>query len=313
MTFTTSQLPVISSSQLPQSELAPEILEALTFERSKWATGSVHTDPFYTLPLKTTSDSSLPETLLKIQESVDHTSYSIPCPVSISRIIYQSLTLLGDPFLFLRRYFGLFSHEITQTVAPKSSPRSMIPPHFLAPCALVLSGYVVVAADYAGLSVSYCTQPQNQPIVHHYPANSVAANNVIYSIVAARSAFPSLGSKFSSIGNSQRGRGGAAWAITQHHAKEKIEEYLECIAISPTTDIRSNADLIEAIVWAGMMLGLKNVFPKFQYSDIFTEKKHAAVNTYRDVEGGGAVGMGLFLPLEFKRNLLRYGSSNITF
>ncbi|TGO75714.1 hypothetical protein BELL_0196g00030 [Botrytis elliptica] len=57
----------VYGSQLPQPEPAPEIIGALAFERSKLVTGSVHTDPFYTLALKTTSDSSLPGTLLKVQ------------------------------------------------------------------------------------------------------------------------------------------------------------------------------------------------------------------------------------------------------
>ncbi|TGO21415.1 hypothetical protein BPAE_0221g00100 [Botrytis paeoniae] len=119
--------------------------------------------------------------------------------------------------------------------------------------------------------------PPNQTIIHHYLANPAAAKDVIYSIVAARSAFPSLGSKFASIGHSQGG--GAAWAIAQNHAKEKIEGYLGGVAISPTTDIRN----------------------------VFTEEGHAAVNTYKEVEGGGAVEMGLFLPLALEGNLLRYG------
>ncbi|TGO63752.1 hypothetical protein BCON_0011g00960 [Botryotinia convoluta] len=287
----------VSSSQLPQPELAPEILEALAFERSKWATGSVHTDPFYTLPLKTTSDSSLPGTLLKVQESVDPTLYSPPSSVSISRIIYQSLTLIGDPIpvsayilwpLLPRRNSDGSSQIVawahgTSGIFSECAPSHLriLHQHFLTPYALVLSGYVVVATDYAGLRVSHCSQPQNKPLIHHCLANPAAANDVIYSIVAARSAFPSIGSKFVSIGHSQ-GRG-AVWAIAQHNAKENIEGYLGGIAISLTTDIRSNFDPIGAAVWEGMMLVIKTI------------------------EGDGAVGMGLFLPLALKGKLLRQG------
>ncbi|TGO13436.1 hypothetical protein BTUL_0069g00020 [Botrytis tulipae] len=88
--------------------------------------------------------------------------------------------------------------------------------------------------------------------------------------------------------------GRAACTITKHHVEENIEGYLGGVAISPTTDIRSSSVPIGAIVWAGMMLGLKNVFLKFQYSVIFTEEGHTAVSTYRDVEEGGAAVMGLF-------------------
>ncbi|KAF7874632.1 uncharacterized protein EAF02_008609 [Botrytis sinoallii] len=311
----------VYSSQLPQPELAPEIIKALVFERSKRAIGSVHIDPFYTLALKTTSDSSLPGTFLKVQESIDSTLYSTPSSVSISRLIYQSLTLTGDPIpvsayiiwpLLPRRNSDGSSQIVawangTSGIFSECAPSHLrnLHQHFLAPYALVLFGYVIVATDYADLGVSHCSQPQNQLIIHHYLANPAAANDVIYSIVAARSAFPSLGSKSVSIGHSQGG--GAFWAIAQHNSKENMEGYLGGVAIILTTDIRSNFDPIGAVVWAGMMVGLKNVFPKFQYPAVFTEEGLAAVNTYREVEGGGAVGMGLFLPLALEGILLRHG------
>ncbi|KAF7898971.1 uncharacterized protein EAF01_008184 [Botrytis porri] len=293
-----SQSDLVSSSQLPQSELAPEILEALNFERSMWVTGSVHTDPFYTLVLKSPSDSSLPGTLLKVQETVDPTLYSLPSSVSISRIISQSLTLTGDPvpvsvyilWALLPRRNSDGSSQIvawahgTSGISSECAPSHLrnLYQHFFAFYLLVLSGYVVVATDFAGL------EPTDHSPPGHYLANPAAANDVIYSILAAHSAFPSLGSKFVSISHSQGG--GAVWAIAQHHAKENIEGYLGGVAISPTTDIRSNFDPIGAVVWAVMMLGLKNVFPQFQYSDVFTEEGFAALNAYKDIERGGAVG-----------------------
>ncbi|TGO56826.1 hypothetical protein BOTNAR_0215g00030 [Botryotinia narcissicola] len=59
--------------------------------------------------------------------------------------------------------------------------------------------------------------------------------------------------------------------------KKRLKGTHRGIAIRPTTDIRSSSVPIGAIVWAGMMLGLKDVY-------IFTEEGHAAENTYRDVE-----------------------------
>ncbi|KAF7940441.1 uncharacterized protein EAE98_000568 [Botrytis deweyae] len=153
---------------------------------------------------------------------------------------------------------------------------------------------VIVATDYAGLGVSHCSQPQNQLIIHHYLANPAAANDVICSIVAARSAFPPLGSKSVSIGHSQGG--GAVWAIAQYNSKENIEVYLGGVAIILTTDIRSGNDARS-----------EECVSQIPVSRCFTEEGLAAVNTYREVEGGCAVGMGLFLSLALEGTLLRDG------
>lgn len=155
---------------------------------------------------------------------------------------------------------------------------------------------MVVATDYAGLGVSVFPSSYNESITHQYLANPAAASDVIYSVVAARSAFSSLGLRFVSI--------------SQYYAKDKIQGYLGGVAISPTTDIRGDSDPIGAVVWAGMFLGLKKVFPQLEYLDIFTEDGFAALNVFRKVEGGGAVGMGLLLPLALQGQLLKEGWKN---
>ncbi|THV48015.1 hypothetical protein BGAL_0273g00090 [Botrytis galanthina] len=223
----------VSSSQLSQSELAPEILKALTFKRSDLA---------YHLPV----------------------SQSCRRHVPVSAYIFWPLLLRKN------------SSGSSQIVAWAHGT-----PHFLAHYALFISGYVVIAIDYAGLGISNCAQPQNQPFIHHCLANLATANDVIFSIAATHFPSQSLGSKLLAIGHSQGG--GLVWVIAQHNAKENIERYLGGVAISPTTDIRSNFDPIGAAVWAATMLSLKNIF--------LTEEGLAAVKTYREVEGGGAVGM----------------------
>lgn len=87
----------------------------------------------------------------------------------------------------------------------------------------------------------------------------------MFSIAATHFPSQSLGSKLLAIGHSQGG--GLVWAIAQHNVKGNIERYLGGVAISPTTDIRSNFDPIGTAVRAAMMLSLKNVFHKFQYPD----------------------------------------------
>lgn len=70
---------------------------------------------------------------------------------------------------------------------------------------------MVVATDYAGLGVGL--DEKGDKILHEYLASPAAANEVVYSVQAARQAFPELSKDFVVMGHSQGG--GAAWAVAQ--------------------------------------------------------------------------------------------------
>jgi hypothetical protein len=69
---------------------------ALSFERTNYAGGSVHSDPFYTVP--STFDPLRPPppgTVLKVEQHTNTALYTIPPSLSMSRFLYTSETLNG--------------------------------------------------------------------------------------------------------------------------------------------------------------------------------------------------------------------------
>lgn len=90
---------------------------------------------------------------------------------------------------------------------------------------LVLSGYAVVATDYAGLGNNYTTRKWTS-----YPAQ---LNDVYYSVVAASQAFGGLLSKqWFSIGHSQGG--GTVWRLAESEFVRAAESgYLGTVALAP--------------------------------------------------------------------------------
>ena len=73
--------------------------DALAYEKTNWANGSVFTQDFYTLS-PTTKDEDRdppPGTPLKIEQETDISKYLLPPMTSMSRYIYQSATLSSLP------------------------------------------------------------------------------------------------------------------------------------------------------------------------------------------------------------------------
>ena len=91
---------------------------------------------------------------------------------------------------------------------------------------LVNRGYAVVATDYAGLGNKYTT--------HKYLHHPTHANDIKYSVVAARKAFGnSFTDEWMSIGRSQGG--GAVWKLAESDHVRNDPDYLGTIAIAPAT------------------------------------------------------------------------------
>lgn len=94
---------------------------------------------------------------------------------------------------------------------------------------LVFAGYAVVGTDYTGLGNNYTS--------HKYIAAKASANDIYWSTVAAKKAFPqSLSQEWVSIGHSQGG--GASWKLSEQE-QVQIEEagYLGGVAVAPNTHI----------------------------------------------------------------------------
>lgn len=253
--------------------------QALEWEQKQWADGSVLDNDFYVAPDE--SSDAAPGTLLKLERDTNTSLFTLPPATALSRFIYQSKTLNGSLIpvsaYALWPYSPRSSADGYQVVAwshgtsgasPNCAPSHIINlwQHYLAPYNLAQQGYVVVATDYAGLGVAKTAS--GKPIVHEYLASPSHANDILYSMQAARAAFPQLGKQFVVMGHSQGGS--AAWAAAQRQAKEPVEGYLGAVAISPVTNVLTLSDPVLSFLGVGMMAGIAAFFPNFNPADVLT-------------------------------------------
>jgi pimeloyl-ACP methyl ester carboxylesterase len=266
-----------SSSYL--SSLPDPVRAALEFDRSQWATGSVHEDTFYSVDASSASVEA--GTLLKLEQTVDTSLFNIPPATALSRFVYQSKTLNGS--LVPVSAYILWPHtprtspdgyqivawsHATSGTAPECAPSHIknLWQHFLAPYQIALQGYVVIATDYAGLGVS--KNAHGDRIVHQYLACPAHANDVFYSVQAAQSAFSELSASFVIVGHSQGG--GSAWAAAQRQVHTPVPGYLGAVAISPVTTVLDEPEPIRSIMGVAMASGIESVFPGFERSEMLT-------------------------------------------
>ncbi|KAJ4344390.1 uncharacterized protein N0V89_012130 [Didymosphaeria variabile] len=293
-----------SPDQLPDA-----LLPALAFERSTWVAGPVSEDPFYQV------DSEWAEadfgTVFRV-EDMDPTIYTIPATTSISRILYQSKSFLGNKtpasgyVLFPyspRKVEGgnvpvvLWGHG-TSGLHPDSAPSHLIDlwQNAQGPTPLVQQGYVVVAPDYAGLGVG--KNAAGEHIVHEYLASPAHANDMEYALQAARSAFPFLGRNFTTIGHSQGG--GAVWSFAERMHANPIEGYLGGVALAPVTrllDLPDENDPVKALLVAATLRGIANIFPDFDLYSLLTPEGAQRFDLENKTQGNVAATTALLLTM----------------
>lgn len=197
----------VSNSQISQAGIndttAHNVDVAINFERTNWATGSVASDPFYSVPAN--SSHLAPGSVLKVEEYTNTSLYTLPPNVALSRILFQSETFNGSAVPA--------SAYILWPWMPKREPRTgkiavvgwahgtsgvmseCAPSHirnlwyqYSAPYVLALQGYTVVGIDYVGLGVN--KYANGTTFRHPYLNNVAAANDLFYSVDAAHKAFP---------------------------------------------------------------------------------------------------------------------------
>ena len=269
---------------------------ALQYERSNYVNGSVTTDPFYaSLPAHAANATA--GTLLKLEVHSNTSLYTLPPTTSLSRIVYQSRNANGTtvpvsafvlwPYAPRRAKDGgyavvAWAHG-TSGIVSDCAPSHIrnLWQHFLAPYLLAMQGYVVVGTDYAGLGVS--KDANNKTIIHEYLSAPAQAYDVIYSIEAARQAFPQLSHQWVAAGHSQGG--GAVWGVAQIQVDEPTSGYLGAVAISPVTNLsRETGPTAPLFPWL-MSPGLAAVFPGFQPQDILTPTGQQIINTLFNTNG----------------------------
>jgi alpha-beta hydrolase superfamily lysophospholipase len=126
-------------------------------------------------------------------------------------------------------------------------------------------GYAVVASDYAGLGTSFPNAALDM---------RSNAQDVIYSVPAARAALPQLGAKWVAAGYSQGGL--AAVGVAEAGSEAGESNYLGAIAISGVAEAQ---EIFEHLAQGPshrmlvfLALGIKTVFPEFRVEEMLTGK-----------------------------------------
>ncbi|KAL7754718.1 hypothetical protein ACKLNR_015388 [Fusarium oxysporum f. sp. zingiberi] len=150
--------------------------------------------------------------------AIDSSHLNVPAGMASVRFQYTSRDLDGSPvpstgfiaFPFAKptqgRKFPLVADShgtigVFRGCAPSSSPSIFNYDKWVP---LLYRGYAIVATDYVGLGNNYTT--------HSYSSYAAHANDIYYSVQAARKAFPGVFTKeWMSIGHSQ---GGGAFVLT---------------------------------------------------------------------------------------------------
>jgi alpha-beta hydrolase superfamily lysophospholipase len=126
-------------------------------------------------------------------------------------------------------------------------------------------GYVVVVSDYAGLGTKFPNTALDMR------SNAL---DVIYSIPAARAAWPQLGAKWLVMGYSEGGL--TAVAVAEAASEVGDSNYLGAVAIFGVAEaqdlFKRQAQGPDDRVLAYLAYGIKTVFPEFRVEDILTDK-----------------------------------------
>ena len=277
------------------------VINAHKFAQSQRAHPSVLEDPFYHVPED--SFDAGPGTLLKLERETDTSLYTIPPNLSMSRFLYQSRTRKGSlvpvsayvlwPYL-ARPCRNEYYYQVvawahgTSGASPECAPSNHknLWLHFQAPFQLALMCYVVVATDYAGLGVA--KDAAGNPIIHEYLTGSAQANDVIYSILAARTAFHKLSTEFVVMGSSQGGS--AAWAFAQEMWSRPMAGHLGTIALSPVTQLSLPLDSdVMPLLLLYLTPTLRENYGPFDPSDIFTPEGLQSLDTITTLQGCNSV------------------------
>ena len=280
------------------AHLSQNVLNAHNFEKSNRARPSVFTDPFYSVPKNT--ENAPPGTLLKLEKNTDTSLYTLPPNISLSRLMYQSQTSSGFlvpvsacilwPYV-ARSYPNTTGYPVVAWAHGTSGSTAECAPsnikdlwhQFQAPYQLGLNGYVVIATDYAGLGVG--ADGNGNPIAHEYLTGPAQANDVAFSIQAARAAFPELSEEFVVIGSSLGG--GGAWAFAQRMATEPMVGCLGTVALSPVLRLLNLAqdNAVFPMLILLLVPSLMANFPDFEAEAILTPPGMQCLQTYHTLQG----------------------------
>lgn len=236
-------------------------------------------------------DERPPGTLIR---SEAFAGYSLPPGAHAVRILYVSRALNGTPVAASgvvlipagrRPHRGwpviVWAHG-TSGVARMCAPSLMKDVEYgsegLMP--MVAAGFAVVATDYAGLGT---------PGAHQYDNKIAQANDVVYSVPAARAAVPALGRRWVAIGHSQGGV--AVWGVAELEARQKDPGYRGAISVAGDMSYESfeahdavTFSTITNLYWPLTAFGVKASYPSFDVEKMLTP---SMFERYADVTSKG--------------------------
>jgi alpha-beta hydrolase superfamily lysophospholipase len=251
-------------------------------------------EDFYSTSPGFSASTSKPGDLLKVQAYI-HTAptsaWQLPGGTTLFRIQYVSVSAdeaivpatAFVAFPFARPRYGepykmvAFAHGTIGTTygcAP-STAFNLYDYDTVSP--LLLAGYAVVGADYAGLGNNYTKA--------YWEANTLNAYDVVYSAVAAKKAWPKLLTKeWVAIGHSQGG--GTAWGVAESNALDGCGlELLGSVPLEPgarfadevayaieaSSQASAPATALEALAaYTGFVYAAVDAFNPSVVEDIFT-------------------------------------------
>ncbi|KAI4269859.1 MAG: hypothetical protein L6R38_007308 [Xanthoria sp. 2 TBL-2021] len=290
--------------------------DALRYEKTNWANGSVFEQEFYQVPAQADDNKEPPGAPLKVEHETDTSKYLLPPMTSMSRFIYQSENLLGLPVPASAAILWPYSPKRhtdgkypvvawahgTSGIFAENAPSNhrSLWQHFLAPYQLVSAGYVVVMPDYAGLGVSKTAK--GEKIVHQYLACPAHANDVAYAVQAAQSVWKDeLSKDWVVIGHSQGG--GAAWAVAERQARNPVDGYLGAVAVSPFTRLYGLEDPFCSVLALAMTPGWVDWDKEENLSNLVTEEGRKRLKIIEEIGAGTSAS----LPLLLAEGLLKPG------
>ena len=246
-------------TKLNASTTCDDACKELVLRVSSWEADQRASDfSFYTVP-KTYSADLAPGSVLRLEQTTNLTDYTVPAPLTMSRILCTTEELNGT-VIPASAYVLWPSSPIEVPATNASSKRTQWPIvvwahgtsgglspcapsnyrnlqyHFQVPFTLALQGYVVVAPDYAGLGVGKL--PNGKEIGHPWAAWPAQANDIANAVTAARNAFPNFlnpTGPFIVMGHSQGAA--AVWSFAERQVSRPEAGYKGAVALAPPTGV----------------------------------------------------------------------------
>ena len=267
-------------------------------ELPNYVTYPIQSDPFYATPANISS--AKPGDILKVERYSNVSAYSIPPGQSLSRFMYASVDNFGaivpatasilwpftpKPFNGSETFPLVAWAHGTSGIDRQCAVSNLrnLQYDFRSVFTLANVGYAVVTADYVGLGSDQ---------FFNYLAYKLHANDVVYSVQAAQSAFTELSKEWVSFGHSEGG--GVAWAVAERQAVTPLAGFLGTIAAAPPPFPIANAAPVSNSVFTAFLSFTISHLYGLDLSTIFKPVPLQALQLVQSIGGCNDAGYAAF-------------------